>query len=189
MDLVTLRRLAAAGRVSRRQFVQLALATGVGIAASDMAFVKARAAEPKKGGRFRLGVAGANINDMHDPATWGTSAIVNIGLWGAVYNNLMEVAPDGALVPELAASVEPTADARTWVFKLREGISFHNGKPLDADDVTEALVVRRRRRQRSEPVVDLLAGLPQGFGVCCKRAFAGGAFEKEPGREGEAHRR
>jgi hypothetical protein len=68
-----------------------------------LAFRTARAAEPKKGGRFRLGVAGANINDMHDPATWGTSAIVNIGLWGAVYNNLMEVAPDGALVPELAA--------------------------------------------------------------------------------------
>jgi peptide/nickel transport system substrate-binding protein len=135
MDLVTMRQLAAAGRLSRRQFIQLSLAAGVGLVASDLAFRTARAAEPRKGGRFRLGVAGANINDMHDPATWGTSAIVNIGLWGAVYNNLMEVAPDGALVPELAASVEPTADARTWVFKLRDGITFHNGKTLDADDV------------------------------------------------------
>jgi peptide/nickel transport system substrate-binding protein len=135
MNLDSLGRLAAAGRLSRRQFIQLSLAAGLGTAAAGLAFTAARATEPKKGGHFRLGVAGSNINDMHDPATWGTSAIVNIGLWGAVYNNLMEVAPDGSLVAELAESVQPTPDARTWVFKLRKGVVFHNGKSLDAGDV------------------------------------------------------
>jgi peptide/nickel transport system substrate-binding protein len=163
MDLVSISRLAATGRLSRRQFVQAALAAGVGIAAANLAFVTARAAEPKKGGHFRLGVAGANVNDMHDPATWGTSAIVNIGLWGAVYNNLMEVAPDGTLVPELAASVEPTPDARTWIFKLRDGVTFHNGKPLEAADVVASLNHHRGPDSQSAakaivaPIVDLRA--------------------------------
>jgi peptide/nickel transport system substrate-binding protein len=163
MDLVSMRRLATAGRLSRRQFVQLSLAAGVGLAAANTLFVAARAAEPRKGGHFRLGVAGASVNDTHDPATWGTSAIVSAGLWGAVYNNLMEVAPDGSLVPELAQSVEPAPDARTWTFKLRSGITFHNGKTLDAADVVASFNHHRTPDSQSaakaivEPIVAVRA--------------------------------
>lgn len=159
----TLRRLAAAGRLSRREFVRLALASGVSIAAAQAMFGSARAAEPKKGGRFRLGLAGANTTDVHDPATWGTSAITNIGLWGAVYNNLMEVAPDGQLVSELAESVEPAEGAKTWVFKLRKDVTFHNGKTLDADDVVASFNHHRGSESQSaakaivDPIVDLRA--------------------------------
>lgn len=90
---------------------------------------------PRKGGHFRLGVSLGNVGDSHDPATWGTSTLVNIGLWGAVYNNLTEVDPSGKLVPQLATSFEPSPDAKTWTFHLREGVTFHNGKTLDANDV------------------------------------------------------
>jgi peptide/nickel transport system substrate-binding protein len=90
---------------------------------------------PKPGGRFRIGCSHANTQDDNDPATWGTSLIVNAGLWGAVYNNLTEIGPDGQLVPELAESIEPSKDATRWAFKLRKGVTFHDGKPLDADDV------------------------------------------------------
>jgi peptide/nickel transport system substrate-binding protein len=106
-------------------------------------------AGPKKGGRFRLGLSGANTTESHNPATWGTGAFTNIGLWGAVYNNLMEVGPDGKLVPELAESVEPTKDAKTWVFKLRKGVTFHNGKPLDADDVVASFNHHRGPESKS----------------------------------------
>ena len=37
--------------------------------------------------------------------------------------------------PELAESYEPNADATEWIFNLRKGVEFHNGKTLDADDV------------------------------------------------------
>jgi peptide/nickel transport system substrate-binding protein len=104
---------------------------------------------PRRGGRFRLGVSGANTGDAHDPATWGTSAIVNMGLWGAVYNNLMEIGPDNQLVPELAESVEPSRDARTWTFKVRKGVSFHNGKTLDADDVVASFNHHRGPQTKS----------------------------------------
>ncbi|HXP74568.1 MAG TPA: ABC transporter substrate-binding protein [Stellaceae bacterium] len=94
---------------------------------------------PKTGGRLRLGLSHANTNDDYDPATWGTSAIVNIGLWGAVYNNLAEIGPDGQVVPELAETIEASEDAKTWTFKLRKGVVFHDGKTLDSGDVVASL--------------------------------------------------
>jgi peptide/nickel transport system substrate-binding protein len=136
MDSVTLKALARERKIPRRDFIRLAAASGLTFAAAERLFIStARAATPKLGGRFRLGVAGANITDSNDPATWGTSAITNIGLWGATYNNLTEVAPSGQLASELAETIEPSDDAKAWVFKLRRGVTFHNGKTLEADDV------------------------------------------------------
>jgi peptide/nickel transport system substrate-binding protein len=37
--------------------------------------------------------------------------------------------------PLLAVSWQATPDARTWTFKLRNGVKFHNGKTLDSNDV------------------------------------------------------
>ena len=124
------------GRLSRRDFVQYAAAAGSAVPLAGSLFgASACASTPKKGGTFRLGLAGANTQDSFDPATWGTGAMMNIGMWGAVYNNLMEVAPDGSLVGELAESVEPADGAKRWIFKLRKGVAFQNGKSLEAADV------------------------------------------------------
>jgi peptide/nickel transport system substrate-binding protein len=134
----------------------LTLWTGTGVRAQT---------GPKKGGRFRLGVSLANTTDEYDPATWGTSAIINIGLWGAVYNNLTEVGPDGQLVSELAESIEPSKDAKTWAFKLRSGVAFHNGKTLDADDVVASLNHHRGLGSKSaaKGIVDGIADIkPDG---------------------------
>src|SRR5262245_39487557 len=110
----------AGPRLDRRRFLQGGAAVLLVPALPALAQAQAGPqAGPKKGGRFRLGLSGANTTDSHNPATWGTSSFTNIGLWGAVYNNLMEVGPDGKLLPELAESVEPSKDAKTWVFRLR----------------------------------------------------------------------
>ncbi len=53
----------------------------------------------------------------------------------AIYNALTYIAPDLSLKPELAVSWEHNADLTSWTFKLRDGVKFHNGKPLTADDV------------------------------------------------------
>ena len=165
MDASLLRSLVHCGAISRRDFVRLAVAGGMSVAAASTLFATAsRAAEaPKQGGRFRLGVAGANTGDSHDPRTWGTSAVVNIGFWGAVYNNLMEIAPDGRLIPELAESAEPSDDAKTWSFKIRPGVQFHNGKTLDASDVVASLNHHRGADSQSgakaivDPIADIRA--------------------------------
>ncbi len=134
-----------------------------GAMALALALPRAAAAQPapKKGGRFRLGLGGANTTDSHNPATWGTGALTNIGLWGAVYNNLMEVGADGKLTPELAESVEPSKDAKAWTFKLRSGVTFHNGKTLDAEDVVASFNQHRGPDSKSgakgivDPIVNI----------------------------------
>jgi len=49
-----------------------------------------------------------------------------------MFDRLMERGRDGSLVPWLATSAEPV-DALTWELTLREGVSFHNGEPFNAE--------------------------------------------------------
>jgi len=46
---------------------------------------------------------------------------------------------DEILSPALATSWEPNEDATEWVFELREGVTFHNGDPFNAEAVKAAL--------------------------------------------------
>ncbi len=39
------------------------------------------------------------------------------------------------LQPMLATSWSPNSTADVWTFKIRQGVKFHNGQPLTADDV------------------------------------------------------
>ena len=55
------------------------------------------------------------------------------------YNTLTEIAVDGSAIPELAERFESTPDARVWTFHLRQGVTFHNGKSLSADDVVASI--------------------------------------------------
>jgi peptide/nickel transport system substrate-binding protein len=52
-----------------------------------------------------------------------------------VYSTLMALDPDAKPYPELAESYEVSEDGLTYTFKLRQGVKFHNGDDLTADDV------------------------------------------------------
>jgi ABC-type transport system substrate-binding protein len=47
-----------------------------------------------------------------------------------------------AVEPVLAESYESNEDLTEWTFKLRQGVSFHDGSSLDANDVVKSLVVQ-----------------------------------------------
>ncbi len=51
-----------------------------------------------------------------------------------VFDGLVEMQPDYTLAPSLAESWE-NPDELTWIFNLREGVKFHNGDELTAEDV------------------------------------------------------
>ncbi|MFF3581279.1 ABC transporter substrate-binding protein [Streptomyces mirabilis] len=51
----------------------------------------------------------------------------------------MRVDADGDLAPDLAESWEPDAQARTWTFRTREGVTFHDGRRLTAADAAYTL--------------------------------------------------
>ncbi|MEN3335168.1 MAG: peptide/nickel transport system substrate-binding protein [Blastocatellia bacterium] len=52
-----------------------------------------------------------------------------------VYDTLVVKNKDFEFVPSLAERVEESADHQTFTFHLRQGVSFHNGKPLTSADV------------------------------------------------------
>ena len=52
-------------------------------------------------------------------------------LWGTLANSLTEIDADGNVVGDVAESFEPSDGAKKWVFKVRKGITFHNGKTGD----------------------------------------------------------
>ncbi len=52
-----------------------------------------------------------------------------------MFDGLVTRTHDGKVVPELAESWDISEDGLTYTFKLRDGVYFHNGDQLDADDV------------------------------------------------------
>lgn len=56
-------------------------------------------------------------------------------IYNLVYDALYQLQPDGTFTLELAESVDISEDGKTWTFKIREGVTFHDGTPLTAQDV------------------------------------------------------
>ena len=146
--LTTLKSRYAAGRISRRGFMEGALALGMTVAGASTFTATVAAATPKRGGTFRLGLGGASTTDSLDPATF-ISTFTQIGLNFGVHNNLTEVTAEGDIVPELAESFEASSDAKTWTFKLRKGVEYHNGKSMVADDVIASIQHHRGEESKS----------------------------------------
>ncbi len=141
-----LEHLLISSAISRRDFMGRAAALGIGTAlASSMWAGSAHAA--KKGGRLRLGIGQGSTSDSLDPATYLDTYMQTVGS-GALRNNLTEIDNTGKLVPELAESWD-TSDAKSWVFNIRKGVEFHNGKTLDADDVIASIAHHRGEDSKS----------------------------------------
>jgi len=120
------------GQIDRRQFITSAIAAGLAVPAALGLASSVEAATPTRGGFFKIGRRHGSTTDSLDPATYENGYMQN--LCYSYGNHLTEVGADGKLRGELAETYE-SSDAQTWVFNLRQGVEFHNGKTLDADDV------------------------------------------------------
>jgi peptide/nickel transport system substrate-binding protein len=133
-------------KTSRRDFIRYAVAAGVTATVAGSMFDKARAATPQKGGSYIQALTGGGTKDVLDPAQTNDSYMINVG--NQLRNNLTEMSPEGQLRSELAESWE-SPDAKTWVFKLRKGVEFHNGKTMDANDVVASFNHHRGEGNKS----------------------------------------
>jgi peptide/nickel transport system substrate-binding protein len=162
------------GGVDRRSLLIGAGAAGL---AAGLGASGALAQTPKPGGRFRIGASDYSTSDSLDPQLIETRFQLYLG-W-QLHNCLVEVGPGGVLVPELAESWEASADLRSWVFKLRRGVEFHNGKTLDAEDVVYSLNLHRGDDTKSmiksimAAVTDVKASAPGEVTVTLASANAG----------------
>jgi len=64
-----------------------------------------------------------------------TSAYASFQILENVYDTLVQPGDDLTMEPALAESWDISDDQLTWTFHLREGVKFHNGRDLTADDV------------------------------------------------------
>jgi len=121
--------------ITRRQMIQMLIAGGMQATfAGSIASIagNAYAQTPKKGGRIRVAAATAAVSDTLDPSKQSNQTDYSRGTM--FYNGLTWL--DGSLTPQPALAEEfVTKDAITWVFKLRRGVTFHDGKPLTPADV------------------------------------------------------
>ena len=56
-----------------------------------------------------------------------------------VFEGLVKPTPDGDLIPAVAASHTISEDGTVYTFTLRDGVKFHNGKTVTADDVVYSI--------------------------------------------------
>lgn len=138
----------ANGGITRRRFMEGALALGMTVASASAFVSSVAAATPKRGGVYRVGLPAANTGDNMDTATNSDAFMINMAQ-GAVRNCVTEVNAYSKAVPELAESLEPSADAATWVVKVRKGVVFHSGKTLDADDIIASIEHHRGEGSKS----------------------------------------
>jgi peptide/nickel transport system substrate-binding protein len=69
-----------------------------------------------------------------DPTGGAASAISEVTLYN-IYETLTKINQDGTVTPLLAESWEVSPDLKTYTFKLRKGVKFHNGEPFNAQAV------------------------------------------------------
>ncbi|MBM3523610.1 MAG: hypothetical protein FJX57_11690 [Alphaproteobacteria bacterium] len=82
---------------------------------------------------------------------FGGRALPSTFLWDAIFDPLVRIDETGASAPALALEwslVEPTR----WRFKLRPGVSFHNGAAFDADAVVATIAWLASPAGRASPV-------------------------------------
>ncbi len=138
-DILT-KRLSSGG-MTRRQAIKWLTGMGISVVTADSLFAhwsQAFAATPKRGGRMRAVGTSTTVKENMDPAWFSNSTDYCRGF--IFYNGLTRLDSKCEAQPELAKSFESNADASEWVFKLRPGVTFHDGKTLDAADVVYSLM-------------------------------------------------
>lgn len=94
----------------------------------------AQAAVPKRGGKFVY--TNTYPNNRIGDAKTGRHPHYWLDLNNrSAYNALTWVDEKLEVQAELATAWEPSADLKTWDITLRDGVSFHDGREMTADDV------------------------------------------------------
>lgn len=121
--------------ISRRGFNTGVVGAGLALttAGSVLGMPGRALAAAKKGGRLKVASSVSSPDESLDPAK-ATRTIDVLRLF-QIYNRLVDVGADLKPVGDLAESWEAQNQARDWVFTLRRGVEFHDGRAFTARDV------------------------------------------------------
>jgi peptide/nickel transport system substrate-binding protein len=133
-----------AGRISRRDFLRRGAVVGISIpvlgavlsacgGSSSPSPTSSSSSAPagKAGATIKVGiiVPAAAINPLTIADQGGIDMLGQAGEYLVFSNEHLQ------LQPQLAESWKPNSAADVWTFKIRQGVKFHDGSPLTADDV------------------------------------------------------
>lgn len=110
------------GKIGSGLISVLALAASMGLAQAKTDIVVAMQLEPPH----------------LDPTSAAAGAIDSV-LYSNVFEGLTRFGPDGSVNPGLAESWEISPDGKTYTFKLRSGVKFHDGSDMTAEDAKFSL--------------------------------------------------
>jgi peptide/nickel transport system substrate-binding protein len=130
----------AAGRLSRRDFIRRGTVVGISLPVLGAVVSACGGSSPSTSSPPSSGKAGATIKagivvptGAINPVTvadqGGLDMLAQTGEYLCLSTQTL------SLKPVLAESWTPNSTADVWTFKIRQGVKFHDGKPLTADDV------------------------------------------------------
>jgi peptide/nickel transport system substrate-binding protein len=136
------------GHMNRREFLSAlgALGLSVTVASRFLKSAEALAATPKKGGMIRAAMEMHGPDDQMDPLV--LTSQLDYTRSRATYNGLTQILDNMTLHPELAEEWSPNSNATEYTFKIRKGVTFHDGSKMTADDVVWSL---RRHLGKESP--------------------------------------
>ena len=96
------------------------------------------------GGEVSLAVAEDPFDGNFSPFD-GESTYQKAQVNSLIFSRLMRKSASGGIEPDLAAWWEVRHDGREWVVGLRENASFHDGRPVIAEDVLYSIIAMDER--------------------------------------------
>lgn len=122
-------------KMSRRTVLRLLAAAGM-LTAVDLLVgctTTPSPGEEEKGGELEAGWAGTGEISTLDPAQ--INQVLQFQIASMVLSGLTHINADLTAEGDLAEDWEVSSDGLEWTFKLRKGVTFHNGDKFTADDV------------------------------------------------------
>ncbi|MGN6793492.1 MAG: ABC transporter substrate-binding protein [Streptosporangiaceae bacterium] len=127
-----LRGLAATGALAGTGGFLAACSSGGGGSTGSTSTPKANGA-PRGGGNLKVGLTGGSGSDTLDPHKGLT--YLDTARAQSLYQPLLQLNTAAQAEFVLAEEISPHGSTSEWIIKVRQGITFHDGKPLTADDV------------------------------------------------------
>jgi peptide/nickel transport system substrate-binding protein len=123
--------------LTREELLRKTAVAGIAIGGGSLLATRgakaATAASPKRGGVLKIAVGGGGAKDTID-AHQATNQ-PDFARVPQLYEDLTVRDAHFNLVNNLAESIEANAKANVWTVRLRDGVEFHNGKTMGADDL------------------------------------------------------
>ncbi|MBI2304961.1 MAG: hypothetical protein HYU86_09500 [Chloroflexi bacterium] len=124
-----------AKRLSRRQALGTAARAGLGLAGLSLLGCAPGAAPGAPAAQLPEQITVAYIVDQINNDAHLDSTIMGVAVQDHIYDGLFKRSASLAIVPALAESHRWLDDPKIWEVKLRKGIKFHNGEPMNAEVV------------------------------------------------------